>query len=183
MRNIRATRMTAAFELPSAHVECALSIAQPKGGLLVLSEVQGRHLSVGGACPPWWARLGDDSDARTGLPLSPAQCQFGNHEAPITGYPSRFSPQRSVAPCRVTDDLIRVVVPSEHREPRDLCAASSVTLCRAIPFLSHRKQTIGTVTKCHTFSTPPRSISWPVHRSFRIISAPISHKEPRVQGR
>ncbi len=62
-------------------------------------------------------------------------------------------------------------------------AQLGVTPCKVIFSVSHRKQTIDTLTKCHTFSCPPRAISWPVRRAFRIIFAPISPKEPRVQGR
>ncbi len=62
-------------------------------------------------------------------------------------------------------------------------ARLSDTPCKVISHVSHRKQTIHTLTKCHTFSCPSRAISWLVHRAFRIISEPISDEEPRVQGR
>jgi hypothetical protein len=164
MRILRAARRMSAPELPSAHVEC--------GGL--------PPLPVAEAC------LGDSTDAITKRNRSSAQRPSGNHGSPVTIHQSRFSPQQSDTPCRVIDDPVRVVVPSESAVadgPRDLSAILSDTPCQVISLVSHRKQTIGTLTKCHTKSYPPRAICWPTLRAFRIISAPISDKEPRVQGR
>jgi len=197
MRILSAARRMSAPELPSAHVEC--------GGL--------PPLPVAEAC------LGDSTDAITKRNRSSAQRPSGNHGSPVTIHQSRFSPQQSDTPCRVIDDPVRVVVPSESAvadgprdlsailsdtpcqviddpvrvvvpsesavadEPRDLSAILSDTPCQVISLVSHRKQTIGTLTKCHTKSYPPRAICWPTLRAFRIISAPISDKEPRVQGR
>jgi len=161
MRILRAARKMSAPELLRAHVEC--------GGLPPLSVAE--------------ARLGDSTDAITKRNRSSVQRPGGNHASPIAIRQSRFSPQQSDTPCQVIDDPARVVVPSGSAvadEPRDLFAKLSDTPCQVNLLVSHRKQTIGTLTKCHTFSSVPRAISWPARRAFRIISAPISDKEPRV---
>ncbi len=169
MRTLCAARMMAAPKPLSADVEC--------GGLLVLSGAEGPPLSVAEA------RLGDSTDSTTKRNRPLAQRPSWNHDSLITVHQSRFSPQQSDTPCRVIDGPIGVVVSSEHRAPKGLSAALSDTPCKVILRVTHRKQTIGTLTKCHTFSCPPRAICWPAPHAFRIISAPISHKEPRVQGR
>jgi hypothetical protein len=172
MRILCAARKMSAPELLRAHVEC--------GGL--------PPLSVAEACLPrrLLAGLGDSTDAITKRNRFSAQRPSGNHASPVTIHQSKFPPQQSDTPCKVIDHPARVVVPSESAvadEPRDLSAILSDTPCKAICLVSHRKQTIGTLTKCHTFSSVPRAICWPALHAFRIIAAPISDKESRVQGR
>ena len=140
-------------KLLSADVECGLSRAQPNGGLLVL---------------PALIRCGGEGSAAEGPLLSVVEACFGD-----------FGGITSAGDPRSTQSYGSIHDPWRAPNPAQL----SVTPCRVISRVSHRKQTIDTLTKCHTFSCPPRAISWPVRRAFRIISAPISPKEPRVQGR
>jgi len=114
-------------------------------------------------------------------PLCVAEARLGDSEQHIVEDklpPSHVSPQPRIGGAshesRVTSHQSRFSVRS---------AQLGVTPCKVIFSVSHRKQTIDTLTKCHTFSCPPRAISWPVRPAFRIIFAPISPKEPRVQGR
>jgi hypothetical protein len=104
---------------------------------------------------------------------------------------------------------LRTTIHGAQRGPKS--AQLSDTPCKVISHVSHRKQTIGTLIKCHTFlcllpvtacrvefllthskqrtavpstrhgNAPPSGrLFWLATRAFRIISEPISDKEPRV---
>src|SRR5579863_3670771 len=57
------------------------------------------------------------------------------------------------------------------------------TTCRIEFLLSDSKQRTALHSTRNWNAPPPGRLSWLAPRAFRIISVPISDKEPRVQGR
>src|SRR5579863_6690413 len=57
------------------------------------------------------------------------------------------------------------------------------TPCRVEFLPTHSKQRTALHSTRHGNAPPFGRLIWLALRTFRIISAPISHKEPRVQGR